>query len=86
MIQILDGESHRVANVVPSESLAFCFIDAAHDEESVKRDIDAWLPKLIKGCTISGHDAQHEPVMTAVKSRFGDKFDTVGPVWLARKN
>ena len=38
------------------ESLDFVFIDAAHDYESVKKDINAWYPKVKKGGVIAGHD------------------------------
>ena len=37
-------------------SLDFVFIDAAHDYESVKKDINAWFPKIKKGGVIAGHD------------------------------
>jgi predicted O-methyltransferase YrrM len=37
-------------------SLDFVFIDAAHDYESVKKDINAWFPKVKKGGVIAGHD------------------------------
>jgi predicted O-methyltransferase YrrM len=39
-----------------NESLDFIFIDAAHDYESVKKDINAWFPKLKKEGIIAGHD------------------------------
>ena len=42
-----------------NESLDFVFIDAAHDYENVKNDINAWYPKVKKGGTISGHDYHH---------------------------
>ena len=30
--------------------------DAEHDEESVRTDIQTWLPKVKKGGYLSGHD------------------------------
>lgn len=53
-------------------SLDFVFIDAEHDYANVRRDIDAWLPKVKPGGIISGHD--HCPdfpgVMQAVTETF----------------
>lgn len=42
-------------------SLDFVFIDAAHDYDSVVKDINAWLPKVKKGGVIAGHDYLNSP-------------------------
>ena len=37
-------------------SLDFVFIDGSHDYESVKKDIQAWLPKVKSGGVLAGDD------------------------------
>ena len=44
------------AEFYKDNSLDFVFIDAAHDYEYVKKDINAWFPKVKKGGVIAGHD------------------------------
>jgi predicted O-methyltransferase YrrM len=41
---------------VKDNSLDFIYLDASHDYESVKEDIETWLPKMKKGSIISGDD------------------------------
>jgi predicted O-methyltransferase YrrM len=69
------------ANYYTDESLDFIFIDAAHDYESVKKDINAWFPKLKKDGVIAGHDYTWcDDVKKAVHEFFGDKiiYETEG--------
>jgi hypothetical protein len=67
MVQIIEGDSADSAALVADGLLAFCYIDAAHEYEGVKRDILAWKSKVKPGGIFAGHDAQHEPVMKAVE-------------------
>lgn len=44
------------AKNVEDSTLDFIYLDAAHDYESVKKDIETWLPKMKEGSIISGDD------------------------------
>jgi cephalosporin hydroxylase len=86
MITTYVGDSAEEAVEVEDGSLAFCWIDAAHDYESVKRDIAAWLPKVKQGGTIAGHDAEWEGVYKAVYEAFTDAVVIMGSVWIHTVN
>lgn len=80
MIEIVQGDSAASAAQVADGSLAFCFIDAAHDYESVKRDITAWQSKIKAGGVFAGHDIQHDEVERAVKELVPGYVKNL-PVW-----
>ncbi len=61
-----EGAQHYEDN-----SLDFVFLDAAHDYESVKKDINAYFPKIKQGGVIAGHDYEWcETVRQAVDEFF----------------
>lgn len=69
------------AKYYEDKSLDFIFIDAAHDYESVKKDINAWYPKLKDTGIIAGHDYTWcEDVRRAVNEFFQGKvlYETEG--------
>lgn len=48
--------SVEASKYIADGSLDFVYIDAAHDYENVKADINAWAPKVRKGGIVSGDD------------------------------
>ena len=70
VINAIQKPSTEAANLFENESLSFVFIDASHDYENVKKDIEAWLPKIKKGGTLAGHDWNYSDVRRAVRHCF----------------
>lgn len=48
--------SDEAAKRIPPHSLDFVYIDARHDYDSVKRDVETWFPLIKPGGLIAGHD------------------------------
>ena len=59
------------------------FIDAAHDYESCKADISAWLPKVKPGGFFGGHDIDAPGVLRAV-TEAGFEWEQVGRCWIKK--
>ncbi len=49
-------DSTASATMFGDESVDFCFVDASHTSDGVKRDINAWWPKIKHGGVLGGHD------------------------------
>lgn len=68
-VVVIQGPSLDVSTLFNDASQDFVFIDADHTYPGVKRDIEAWLPKVKPGGLLCGHDygqALHPGVQTAV--------------------
>lgn len=76
-LDIIRDLSVNASKKFKNESLDFIFIDACHDYECVKEDLNAWYPKLKKGGIIAGHDYYdgHAGVENAVNEFFYEKFE-----------
>ncbi len=79
------GDSFDRAKEFEDQSIDFCFIDANHTYEYVKRDIENFLPKMKRMGIIAGHDYnhQHPGVLKAVDEVFGKNvnYDSREDVW-----
>ncbi|MCC2630426.1 MAG: hypothetical protein K0S38_235 [Candidatus Paceibacter sp.] len=77
-------DSTAAAMLYKDGSLDFIYIDAAHDYESVKKDIAAWLPKLKPDGMITGDDfvANWPGVVRAVQETFGHELVVAHPTWV----
>jgi len=78
--------SIEASKMYKDESLDFVFIDAAHDEQSVKDDIIHWLPKVKKNGILAGHDYDWSGVKSAVHYFFNKSeiIDSEG-CWIYKK-
>lgn len=54
--QIIRLSSVDASALFARESLCFVYVDACHQYEAVKQDIEVWWPKLKKGGVLAGHD------------------------------
>lgn len=69
------GNSVTVAKRFDDRSIDLVMIDGDHAYESVRDDIEAWLPKIRPGGTIMGHDYDNKRwpgVTRAVRERWPD--------------
>lgn len=69
----IKGSSHDVFEQFADKSIDFLYIDADHNYEFIKKDIELWYPKMKKGGLMGGHDYQFEGVGRAVNEFFADK-------------
>jgi hypothetical protein len=80
-LEVLRGDSIEMANRFNGNKVDMVFIDADHSYESVKADIEAWMPVAKK--YICGHD--YKPDWPGVVRAVNEKFPNVkvvDSVWL----
>lgn len=77
----------KLAARMSMEPCDVVFIDASHDHENVKRDVNEWLPKLKPGGLMCGHDwgSSFPGVEKAVREVLGNPQLAVGNIWQWRK-
>lgn len=56
---ILRGKTVDMAALVPDGSLGLLYLDAGHWKEDVLADLRAWVPKVMAGGLVCGHDYEN---------------------------
>ena len=76
--------SLRASRCYDDGELDFVFVDAAHDEASVRIDILAWLPKVRRGGVLAGHDydAETDPGVVAAVDALLPQRVVRGRCWM----
>ena len=64
--------SEEASKDFTDESLDAVYIDAEHDEESVRVDLKLWKPKVKKGGYMSGHDWWLPHIQRVVQETLGE--------------
>jgi len=83
VINPVRAESVVASKLYKPNSLDFIFIDASHDEMSVREDLTYWLPRLKENGMIAGDDIDNKGVADAVKWFFDTgKLEIIGRQWL----
>ena len=83
VINPVRAESVMASKLYKPNSLDFIFIDASHDERSVREDLTYWMPRLKENGMIAGDDINNEGVANAVKWFFDTgKLEIIGRQWL----
>lgn len=71
---LLIEDSEVATKRFPDSYFDYIYIDAAHDYNSILRDLKCWYPKLKIGGTIGGHDVDAGGIKRALLEIFGDDW------------
>jgi hypothetical protein len=55
-VTFMKGLSADMVKLIPDDSLGFVYLDACHFYKEVTQDLELWLPKLVTGGIMAGHD------------------------------
>ena len=75
--------SIEASKLYKPNSIDFIFIDASHDEGSVKADLTYWMPRLKDNGVIAGDDINNAGVASAITWFFDtSKLEILGRQWM----
>lgn len=80
-VRLLEMESTQAAASLNGDRADMVFLDGAHDTDSVRADIRAWLPKLRPGGLLCGHDANDARVAAALDAEIPGWKRAIDSLW-----
>jgi len=86
-IEWIKKKSEDAVNSIP-DNLDFVYIDANHDYEYVKQDMELYYPKVKVGGIFGGHDTQIDGVLRAFVEFMSDKkeyFIAYADWWMVKE-
>ena len=66
-VMLIQDYSEHASEAFSANDFDLVYIDASHEYEDVKLDLNCWYPKLKIGGMLCGHDANREGVHTALE-------------------
>lgn len=81
-VKLIESDSIAAADLFPDESVRFIFVDDTHNSEHIERELRAWLPKIIPGAWIAGHDYPGN-IEAGVRAVFGSEVKQDRTSWVA---
>lgn len=69
-VKVIIGDSVGAAVNFEDDSIYMAYIDASHEYGFVKKDIEAWWPKIKSGGILGGHDYGSWPGVTQAVNEF----------------
>jgi cephalosporin hydroxylase len=89
-VTLLQSTTVEAASFFVDEFFKFIMVDAGHDHEQVKADMEAWWPKVVPGWYMAGHDySSLFPGVIEAVQEFGKEknleFTLNNSVWFFRK-
>jgi predicted O-methyltransferase YrrM len=86
-LRVIKMMSLDAAKELAGETFDMVFIDADHSYEAVKADIEAWMPLVISGGLLCGHDYDdHEEVKRAVDELLPGAKAEANSIWAITKS